>query len=75
MDFRNQRIGEVAQALRTVDAAVALVLADSELACAGALDRLAPLSRMLRFALADALIAGSIAAGGAEGDGPQLRER
>jgi hypothetical protein len=61
MDSRKQEIGHLAQAFRAVDAAVTTVLADSELAAAGGLDRLAPFSRLLRFALADARVTGSVA--------------
>jgi hypothetical protein len=61
MDPLKLEIGHLVQAFRAVDAAVATVLTDTNLAAAGGLDHLAPFSRVLRFALADALMTGSIA--------------
>ena len=53
------RDGHLAQAARAVDQAVTTVLGDTDLSSAGALDRLAPFSRVLRFALADARVTAS----------------
>jgi len=58
MGSTKQNIEHLAQASRAVDAAVTAALADTDLSSAGALDRLAPFSRVLRFALADARLAG-----------------
>jgi hypothetical protein len=58
MDPRDQDIGQLKEAVRAIEAAVSTVLSDSGLAAAGGLDRLAPFSRVFRFALAEALVTG-----------------
>ena len=58
MDYRDQKILRLKEAVRAIESAVATVLSDTELAAAGGLDRLAPFSRLFRFALAEALVTG-----------------
>ena len=67
MDPRDPKIVRLKEAVRAIESAMTAVLSDTGLAAAGGIDRLAPFSRVFRYALAEALVTGSFSAGARSG--------